>query len=686
MIAKKNAELAVVQKWQAVQRAAFAFASVDAALDRQRAAAAAKLEAEALHRAAEDRAAAEAAAADAAAASEHLRQARERAAAREEQLGRVRMLERQYRAKLLLRCRDQWLCFVAGAQQLRKAATAAEIKNNNSSSAEPLRDVADAAAEDAAERARDEQDSDSSRDVQRQHREEMVLNVRALTTEEENIFKRVFNSRTQGPGENAGVDSGSSEDERENQASLHMSKHPAAVAIFPEAEPEFNSLSIQAPNPSLLMSLDLHEGDGGGAFGEPTDATIEHDSAAASDAMQHGPAATAQQFEHSQFIVPETAHAALQDSPSAQSSGQLENMPTSACDNGTHHFHNPNQESPASSSPISDISTHHPESPSTISCPSPAHVAQALPAESRDSAAVRPFTGQQRPDAPKTPPAPLLTVQHTDAASANAPASPSGSGALFSVATPDAESRPAAVQNRVGPKTPLSPLLDVVDLTRQRVSVSNLFPAVVHDGSAALHQPPASFKIGPKTPLTPASPARHVRQWLMREQLQGPELVMNQTAKPPEPFFIRRSSKPQTVFHDIPSPPSLAHFSTKEHLSSTVPPSLEPHSFLGNTSSSLSLNRDRSLVHPSFFPSDAGPSGTHKPSAPEPSAPVPRLPHGPRSSHQPGKQHDKSDSLSIYRAGLLRELDSDLRGQWPHSFQRTVQVCALEHFFFLCKF
>jgi hypothetical protein len=92
------------------------------------------------------------------------------------------------------------------------------------------------------------------------------------------------------------------------------------------------------------------------------------------------------------------------------------------------------------------------------------------------------------------------------------------------------------------------------------------------------------------------------------------------------------------------------------------------------------------LVHPSFLPSDAVPRGTHKPSAPEPSgAPVPRLPHGPRSSHQPGKQHDKSDSLSIYRAGLLRELDSDLRGQWPHSFQRTVQVCALEHFFFLVQ-
>ena len=106
---------------QAAQRAAFAFASVDAALGRQRAAAAAKLEAEALNRAVEDRAAAEAAAAEAAAAeaaaaADHLRQERERAAAREEQLGRVRMLERQYRARLLLRCRDQWLCFVAAVQ------------------------------------------------------------------------------------------------------------------------------------------------------------------------------------------------------------------------------------------------------------------------------------------------------------------------------------------------------------------------------------------------------------------------------------------------------------------------------------------------------------------------------------------------------------------------------------------
>jgi hypothetical protein len=93
-------------------------------------------------------------------------------------------------------------------------------------------------------------------------------------------------------------------------------------------------------------------------------------------------------------------------------------MPTSACDKGTHHFHNPKHESPAISSPISDISTHHisgigtrhPESSPTITRASPAHVAQALPAESRDNAAARPFTGQQRPGAPKTPHATLLTV------------------------------------------------------------------------------------------------------------------------------------------------------------------------------------------------------------------------------------------------------------------------------------
>ena len=94
-----------------------------------------------MRRMAEENAAAEASALEAAAAAERLRIDQEIASARERRLVQVcvttpklqsksgvnlrlqaTMLERQYKARLLLRCRNEWLGFVGAAQQQRKDA------------------------------------------------------------------------------------------------------------------------------------------------------------------------------------------------------------------------------------------------------------------------------------------------------------------------------------------------------------------------------------------------------------------------------------------------------------------------------------------------------------------------------------------------------------------------------------
>jgi hypothetical protein len=174
----------VSQRWKAAQVAAFAFASVDAALARQRAAAAAKIEAEAMQLAAEEKALADAAAAQAAANAEQLRIEHERALAREQQQARCLMLERQYKARLLLRCRNQWLHFVRSVQQQRKEAAAAAKTKTVGDVAESEEPV--------------QPENDAQQHLDPQMTEDLLYLVQSsntLSVEEESVFKRVFNGR-----------------------------------------------------------------------------------------------------------------------------------------------------------------------------------------------------------------------------------------------------------------------------------------------------------------------------------------------------------------------------------------------------------------------------------------------------------------------------------------------------------
>jgi hypothetical protein len=250
----------------------------------------------------------------------------------------------------------------------------------------------------------------------------------------------------------------------------------------------------------------------------------------------------------------------------------------------------------------------------------------------------------------------------------------------------DAESSLVSEPHRIGTKAYLLPPLDPkrCDLGAGSASaadseiISAPLQPIANDVPVSNNHFPLSSvpKVGPKTPLTPVAPTRHVRQWLVRqataEQLQP---------KPQEPFFIRRSTKAQTVFYDTPSSPSF------DGLFSNVPFSNTSSSVLLQDDVNPHMREDKKQILLSFSSSDPNLSSPAAHAKPQPPPHTHRLPptrdrdltkaipvvvNAPAPA--PARHAEKVDALSIHRAAVLRELDAALRAQWPLSFQRTVQV------------
>ena len=222
-----------------------------------------------------------------------------------------------------------------------------------------------------------------------------------------------------------------------------------------------------------------------------------------------------------------------------------------------------------------------------------------------------------------------------------------------------------------------------------QLSAGNEISAIpVSNGMASIAaQSPVFFRIGPRTPISPAGPTRHVRQWLVQDaKAVGSQLQMHDTnslVKPHEPLFIRRSTKAPTVFEKIHALPSSVMSPFNELLSKTSPSSLqqnyifssiihEPSLIEDDAAAHLPLNDATGIAKNKFFhPSDKSAPG------PEPSTSPQRHIHGNRNTQTLpvlAKHADKADVLSVHRATLLREMDAALRRQWPQSFKNTVQV------------
>jgi hypothetical protein len=750
--------LAVSQRWRAAQRAAFAYASVDAALARQRAAAAAQLEAEALQRAAADNAAAEAEAAAAAAAAERFQIMQERTLAREQQLGRAKMLERQYQTRLLLRCRNTWLNFVVLSQHQKREAAAAETKMTHIGAA-------------SSEPAQSDSDGDVPQSSMPRVAEDLIQTSSAINVMEESIFKRVFNHNLQ-EAENVLVDSASlSEVELANERAGEQSSSriPSAVMISPQAEPEFNNLGSSA--------LELHDTDhskspawniSNVAPEQSDDATSEEDQEdVATDINQRrSPVLTANQLQeeklgksndassgHFQQLL--THHQAMNghlESPSISELGidPQFTKPVSS-PSSSDHAQVLTKEDTFSAYTVHDcfIEQHLLDPKTPLSPPLSVQVRDdavvIAPAPTSDSDAMfKPATFDAEPSftvvktrtGPRTPLSPPLSVQVRDDAVVIAPAPTSDSDALFKPATFDAEPSFTVAKTRTGPRTPLSPPLSVQvrddavviapaptsdsdALFKPAVAKSNVaencndlkapilpFPAdnidmtvecrLVQDemsvdtaDSAATSVPQrqlAFFKIGPKTPLTPAAPTRHVRQWLVRhgDEVQPQDMEMNVLSKLPGQLFIRRSVKPPTVFLENPLQPSFTDSSARDQFSKTDPPLLQADSIISGGNPDNFLPEGDASMQPLFSWTGASLSGKQRlVRNVDPSflTSIQRLPQGARNSPAaqsastlPNKHPDKSDALSFHRAEMFRELDNALRIQWPHSFQKVAQV------------
>jgi hypothetical protein len=712
ILAKKNAELAVSQRWKAAQRAAFAYASVDAALARQRTAAAAQLEAEALQRAAADNAAAEAEAAAAAAAAERFQMMQERALAREQQIGRAKMLERQYQTKLLLRCRNTWLNFVVSSQhQKREATFAAETKMTHIGAA-------------SSEPSQSDSDDDVPQSSMPRVAEDLIQTSSAINVMEESIFKRVFNNNMQEAENVLGDSAPLSEIEVANERAGEQSSSriPSAVMISPQAEPEFNNLG--------RSTLELSDTDhskspawniGNVAPEQADDATSEEDQEdVAIDINQRR-------------------------SPVLKASQLQEEILENSNDFSTGHFqqllsHHQSVDSLLESQSNSEL-VIVPQFTRPVSSPSSSNHAQVLTKEDSFSAytAHDGFIEQHLLD-PKMHLSPPLSVQVRDDAVVSAPAPTSDSDGLVKPAPFDVEPSFTVAKTRTGPKTPLSPPLSVHvrddaavsasaptsdwdGLVKPAVAKSKVAVAETCNDPKASHPPFATdigmtvecrlvqdeisvdtadsaatsvpqqqlafFKIGPKTPLTPAAPTRHVRQWLVRhgDEVQPQEIEMNVHSKLPEQLFIRRSVKPPTVFLENPLQPSFTNSSARDQFSKTDPPLLQADSIVSGRTPDNFLPEGDASMQPLFSWTGASLSGKQRlvRNVDQSSfTSMQRLPQGARNlpaaqsaSTLPNKHPDKSDAFSFHRAEMFRELDNALRIQWPHSFQKVATVSSL---------
>jgi len=724
LIAKQNAEAATAQRWKAAKTAAFAFASLDAALARQRAAAAVKLEAEALQHSSAENVQAEAAAAEAAATAERLRIEQERAVVREQRLGRARLMERQYHVKLLMRMQDQWLNVVAAAQQQRKTALAAESKN------------ADVHVAAAAESEQLQYDSDGSHNSQSQLVEGLVHNASAHNLEEESVFKRLFTSRIQEQENGQGELSSQAQFGGAASGELPPPEDAAAVMIFSQSEPKFHRIDIDdaiagRQGSPLPKAPETQEGDSGSG----SEAACQHASDAVADSGQlvvsnyvlvsedilHSfPSALIQESLEVHHLRPSAGApctGSLDPFATAASSGGHGGASSSTSDVNDTGFMNPSQQSQTNfnllSTRVSDHDINAPHFRQAVDSPSSAQPKVVLLEEPhRDAGSTGTpthlsYKGQHR-IGPKTPQTPLLILRDVDSAAASVAAAATGSRGFFSATASDAESSSAVhvTGNRIGPKTPQTPLFSVRDLAATNI-VGNAFPAIQYNVAVAPVPPSAAFRVGPRTPVTPAGPTRHVRQWLARQtdasQPQLQRLDPSAASIPHEPLFIRRSTKQPTVFEKIHALPSSVMSPFNQQLSNTSP-SFEENYFVSSNeaeqqrhlhiiTSSLHevspSSEGAAAVHPAV--SDADRSDSNKlfhiavQSTPADISTSPqRHAHGNRSAptlpapnNFPSKHADKSDVMSLHRATLLREMDAALRSQWPQSFQRTIQVVFL---------
>lgn len=528
------------EKCKAAQVAAFAFASVDAALARQRAAAAAKLEAEAMQLAVEEKAAADAAAAQAFAHAEQLRTEHARALAREQQLVRCMMLERQYNARLLLRCRNQWLHFVQSMQQQRREQQRREVEAAAKTKADG----------DVAESEEPVQPED---DVQ-QHLEPqmtddllyLVQSAKELSAEEESVFKRVFNGKMDDGVDDLQRDvigAGGERDDVQEGGGGERLNDSASVMIFPQSEPVFNSLhgvtciseeagvNGGASSPALLHLGSVAGGSAAGAHDEQLDVdlpSIEEpnpfvsyapssnddygDMGPADDSLQHVPdEACAVHNEiatsdagscasHVLSISPKTPSPNSRHAGSASSHEPL-HSPRSAGDAQLVEFKDHDVIAADCVQSIGASSTH------------PASAAVAV----------------KRRVGPKTPVLDLSQVQDARAAATRDHTFAPGSEAVFNAALPDGESSDVTVNRRMGHRTPVSPQFGVYGrIINQSPSPRNAGSPVLPEASTsalsmsieASTAAPAFIKVGPKTPLTPVAPTRYVRQWLVKQSDQ----------------------------------------------------------------------------------------------------------------------------------------------------------------------
>ena len=690
VIAKQNVEIATTQRWKAAQRAAFAFASLDAALTRQRAAAAAKLEAEALQRSSEETSAAEIAAAEAAAIAERLRTEQERAVARELRLGRARMMERRCNIKLLLRMQDCWLNFVASAQQLRKIATAADSKNADlNSNAE------------AADSENLQYDSDGSHNAQSQLADETVQSANLLNIEEQSVFKRLFTSRIQelDEGEGDSIDLVAAELKCDPVDELLPPEDTVSVIILPQPEPEFNTLDNAT---------------GSGISPQPKSPALPHTVLSASAEDIHGSQQLSMHTSATASFSIISASGLISQSHQSHSSGiglgghgsnapvcqQTIDSPSSA-----HPAVHLPEEPPRYSDTHSSSRGQQRAGPKTPEMPLPIlpdgyAVVASVDASTTSSDGLFGSTKSDTESSTviarnriglKTPQTPLHNLPDGDAMLASVAAFAISSNGLFGLTASDAESSTAVARNRIGPKTPQTPLFSVRDVATANIAAGNEISAIpCSNGMASTAaQSPVFFRIGPRTPISPAGPTRHVRQWLVR-QADGSQLQMHDTnslVKPHEPLFIRRSTKAPTVFEKIHALPSSVMSPFNELLSKTSPSSLQQNYIFSSIIHEPSLIEDDAAAHlplndatgiaknKLFHPTDKSAPG------PEPSTSPQRHIHGNRNTqtlpvlaNMPGKHADKADVLSVHRATLLREMDAALRRQWPQSFKNTVQV------------
>jgi hypothetical protein len=555
----------------------------------------------------------------------------------------------------------------------------------------------------------------------------LIQTSNAINVMEESIFKRVFNNNMQEAenvlGDSALLSEFEIADERAGEPL--SSRISTAVMIFPQAEPEFNNLGSSASvlndsNPLKSPAWNISD-----VIAEQyDDAMSQKDNAevAIDKHQRHSFALQAGQLQEEKlenYNHVSAGHFQHLLSQCQSKTSLVEHQRNTVLNNNTQFTQVIN--SPSSSDHAQVLPIEHPLSANNlhdhsseqyplelnihISPPLSVHVGDSavVSAPARTSGShgllkpalsdVEPsFTVVKNRTGPKTPISPPLSVQVGDSAVVSAPARTSGSHGLLKPALSDVEPGSAVSENRNEPKASVAPFHTDLDITfESRLVHDESLADVAYSAVTSVPQQQFEFfKIGPKTPSTPAAPTRHVRQWLVHrdDEARPQNIETNRLFKLPEQLFIRRSIKPPNSFLEHPLQ-SFMDLSASEQFSITASPLLQANSSVSDQNPDTFSTEGEVLIRPSFSWSDASTSGkqrlardvAHSTSASSTSNQ--RLPQGSRNfpaaqsvSSLSSKHADKSDALSFHRAEMFRELDAALRIQWPQSFQKIAQVCS----------